>query len=288
MAAEHYNRVVHMVQAGEKVRMAVEVQTQFHDDLMAYNTIAEITGTDRKSESVMLGAHLDSAAGGTGGADNAAGVAVCLEAVRLIRALNLQPRRTIRIGLWSGEEQGLLGSKAYVARHLGYFTNRPVAKTLRSPSATGEPPASTRTNENRRTLVRHREYDRLSAYFNLDNGAGRIRGIYLQGNEPLRQIFRPWLEPLRALGAETITAANTGGTDHLSFDAIGLPGFQFIQDPIEYSRTYHTTMDVRERAPVADLQQAAIVMAVFVYNTAMADTRLPRKPLPEEPPSRRP
>ena len=287
LAAEHYNRLVHLIQAGEKVRLALEVQTQFHDDLMAYNTVAEIPGTDRKNEIVMLGAHLDSAPGGTGAADNGAGVAVCLEAVRLLQALQLKPRRTIRIGLWSGEEQGLLGSGDYVARHFGYFTNRVVATALSSSKDASQPTSGAGTNETRRVLVRQREYDRFSAYYNLDNGAGRIRGIHLQGNEPLRAVFRPWLEPLRELGAETITASNTGGTDHLTFDAIGLPGLQFIQDPLEYGRTYHTTMDVRERAPVADLQQAAIVLAAFVYDTAMADTKLPRKPLPENPPSRR-
>jgi len=288
LAAEHYNRLIHLLQAGEKVRLALEVQTQFHDDLMSYNTTAEIPGTDRKQEVVMLGAHLDSMAGGTGGADNGAGVVVCLEAVRLLKALDLKPRRTIRIGLWSGEEQGLLGSKAYVARHFGYFTNRPPVTQLRSPRDASEQPARTQTSGTRRVLERQREYERCSAYYNLDNGAGRIRGIYLQGNEALRPIFRAWLEPLRELGAETITASNTGGTDHLSFDAIGLPGFQFLQDPVEYGRTYHTTMDVRERALVADLQQAAIVMAAFVYQTAMLDEKLPRKSLPEEAPSRRP
>jgi hypothetical protein len=282
LAAEQYNRVVHMLQAGEKVRLAVEVQTQFHDhDLMCYNTLAELPGTDRRKETVMLGAHLDSLASGTGATDNAAGVAVCLEAVRLIKAVGLKPRRTIRVGLWSGEEQGLLGSKAYVAQHLGYYTNRTQDAVVRSPKEASRLPAQPSRSSGRRTLVKRADYGRFSAYYNLDNGAGRIRGIYLQGNETLRPIFRPWLDALRELRADTITAANTDGTDHLSFDSIGLPGFQFIQDPVEYWRSYHTSIDVRERAPVADLQQAAIVMATFAYQTAMSDQRLPRKPLQE-------
>lgn len=289
LAAEHYNRLVHLAQSGEKLKMALEVQTRFHDDLMCYNTIAEIPGTDLKDELVMLGAHIDSAPGGTGATDNAAGVAVCMEAVRLIQALKLQPRRTIRIGLWSGEEQGLLGSKAYVTRHFGYYTNLTNMPATQSPKGASQQPAGV-TNQPtvKRTLVKLAEYKKFSAYYNLDNGAGRVRGIYLQGNEALRPVFRPWLDPFRDLGAETITAANTGGTDHLSFDAIGLPGFQFIQDAVEYWRSYHTTIDVRERAPVEDLQQAAILMAAFTYNTAMRNEPLPRKPVEEETSGRRP
>ena len=283
LSAEQYNRLVRMIQAGERLKLAVEVQTQFHDqDLMAYNTVAEIPGTDLAREVVMLGAHLDSAPGGTGATDNAAGVAVCMEAARMIQALKLQPRRTIRIGLWSGEEQGLYGSRAYVARHFGYYTNEAAIQPARSPKdASQQPPATNRPSTQRR-LVRHDDYERFSAYYNLDNGAGRIRGIYLQGNEALHPVFRPWLDQLRELGAETITAADTGGTDHQSFDAVGVAGFEFIQDAVEYWRSYETTIDVRERAPTADLQQAAIIMAAFVYNTAMLDERLPRKPSEED------
>lgn len=278
LAAEQYNRLVRMIEAGEKVRLAIEVQTEFHDhDLMCYNTLAEIPGSDRRKEIVMLGAHLDSLASGTGASDNAAGVAVCLEAVRLIRALDLKPRRTIRIGLWTGEEQGYLGSRAYVARHLGYFNDRLMPGGSRSRGDESRRSASGEGSSGRRVLVRRPGHRHFSAYYNLDNGAGRIRGIYLQGNESLRAVFRPWLDDLRDLGAQTITAANTGGTDHIPFDEIGLPGFQFIQDPVEYWRSYHTSIDVRERAPVADLEQAAIVMATFVYRTAMLDERLPRK-----------
>jgi len=282
VAAEQYNRLVHMVEAGEKVRLAVEVQTQFHDhDPMCYNTVAEIPGTDRRKEIVMLGAHIDSIAGGTGATDNAAGVAVCLEAVRLIQSLDVKPRRTIRIGLWTGEEQGFLGSRAYVAEHLGQYTERSRPEAVRSPKDAAQRPGEASRPTTRRTLVKRPDYRHFSAYYNLDNGAGRIRGIYLQGNEALRPIFRPWLDALRDLGAHTITAANTGGTDHIPFDEIGLPGFQFIQDALEYWRSYHTSIDVRERASVPDLQQAAIVMATFVYQTAMLDEKLPRKPMQE-------
>jgi hypothetical protein len=288
LAAEQYNRLVHMIQAGERLKIALDVQTEFNDaDLMCYNTVAELPGTDLKKEVVMLGAHIDSIAGGTGATDNAAGVAVCMEAIRLIKAAKLQPRRTIRIGLWTGEEQGLNGSRAYVEKHFGYSSNAPARAPVRSPKLeSAQPPPRAEGSRPTRRLVKHKEYDRLSAYYNLDNGAGRIRGIYLQSNETLRPVFRPWLQALRDLGAETIAASDTGGTDHLSFDRISLPGFQFIQDPVEYWRSYHTTIDVRERAPVDDLQQAAIVMAAFVYRTAMLDERLPRKPFDTTGPQR--
>ena len=284
LAAEDYNRMVRMIQQGLKLKMAVDLQVQFcPDDLMAYNTVAEIPGTDLRKEIVMLGAHLDSWHAGTGATDNAVGVAAVMEAVRILKVLNLQPRRTIRVGLWSGEEQGLLGSKAYVARHFGYYTNAAPARALRAPkeqtddqpvaavSSTNSPPA--------RRLVRQGDYDKLSAYFNLDNGAGRIRGVYMQGNEAVRPLFRRWLEPFRDLDAETLTDANTTGTDHLSFDAIGLPGFQFLQDPLDYgSRTHHTNEDVLDRIQPEDLKQAAVILAAFAYDAAILDEKLPRKP----------
>jgi hypothetical protein len=284
LAAEDYNRMVRMIQQGLKLKMAVDLQVQFHsDDLMTYNTVAEIPGTDLKEEIVMLGAHLDSWHAGTGATDNGAGVAAVMEAARILRVLNLQPRRTIRLGLWSGEEQGLLGSKAYVARHFGYYTNAPATRPLRAPKEQPDDqpaPASSSTNSPPvRRLVRQPDYDRLSAYFNLDNGAGRIRGVYLQGNEALRPLFRRWLEPFRDLAAETLTVANTSGTDHLSFDAIGLPGFQFIQDPLDYgSRTHHTNEDVLDRIQPEDLKQAAVILAAFAYDAATLDQKLPRKP----------
>jgi Zn-dependent M28 family amino/carboxypeptidase len=277
-----------MIQQGEKVKMLVDLQVQFHEaDPMAYNTVAEIPGSDLKDELVMLGAHMDSWHSGTGATDNGAGVAVTMEAVRILRALDLQPRRTIRIGLWSGEEEGLLGSKAFVAKHFGYYTNITNAVVAKSPKddralLDTSAPSTNQTPRTTRKLIRHREYDKFSAYFNLDNGTGKIRGVYLQGNESVRPWFRRWLEPFRDLGAETLTLSNTGGTDHQSFDAIGLPGFQFIQDSIEYwTRTHHSNADVFDRIQAGDLKQASVIMASFVYEAAMADEKLPRKPLNE-------
>jgi hypothetical protein len=288
VAVEDYNRLVRMAQFGEKMKMAVDLKVKFYnDDLMCYNTVAEIPGTDLKNEVVMLGGHMDSWQSGTGATDNGAGVAAAMEAVRIIKALDLKPRRTIRIALWSGEEEGLLGSKAYVSKHFGYYTN--VTETdglaLKSPRAqSDEEPAATRAVSNRtrgnRKLIRGSEYEKLSAYFNLDNGGGKIRGIYMQGNEAVRPIFRKWLEPFRDLGAETLTPSNTGSTDHVSFDTIGLPGFQFIQDTLEYNtRTHHSNEDVFDRIQADDMKQASVLMAAFVYEAAMMDEKLPRKPV---------
>lgn len=265
VGVEQFNRMARMVEKGEPVKMNVQLATQFHsEDLNAYNTIAEIPGTDKKEEVVMIGAHLDSWHGGTGATDNAAGVAVVMEAVRIIKSLNLQPRRTIRVALWSGEEQGLLGSRAYVKQHFG--------ETIKEAKKDA-------TKTTAKTTIKP-EWHKLVAYYNLDNGAGKIRGVYMQGNEGVRPIFRPWLAPFRDLGATTLTLNNTGGTDHMAFDEVGLPGFQFIQDELEYStRTHHSTQDVFDRAPEGDMKQAATVMAAFTYQTAMRDQMLPRKPI---------
>jgi hypothetical protein len=294
LAPEDYNRLARMIQQGEKLKMAVDLKVKFNDDdLMAYNTVAEIPGTDLKDEIVMLGAHMDSWHSGTGATDNGAGVAATMEAVRIISALNLKPRRTIRIALWSGEEQGLYGSKAYVSEHFGYFTNEEravVAASSDKEAGSGESTSSSTNSEPRtesRKLVRGPEYDKLSIYFNLDNGAGKIRGVYLQGNEALRPIFRRWLEPFRDMGAETLTLSNTGSTDHMSYDAIGLPGLEFLQDPLDYmTRTHHSNEDVFDRIQSDDLKQAATIIAAFVYDAAMADEKMPRKPLVENPPRR--
>jgi Zn-dependent M28 family amino/carboxypeptidase len=269
-----------MLKANAPVTMAVNLEVQFHDeDLMGYNTVAEIPGTDLKDEVVMLGGHLDSWHGGTGATDNAAGVAVAMEAARIIQALGLKPRRTIRVALWSGEEQGLFGSRAYVREHFGEIAT-PTPQPTPLGAAEGGPAAQpTPTPQGR--LVTKPEYEKLSGYFNLDNGTGRIRGVYLQGNEGVRPIFRQWLQPFADLGAQTLSIANTGGTDHVPFDAVGLPGFQFIQDQIEYStRTHHSTQDLYDRIQANDMKQAATVMAAFVYQTAMRDGKLPRKPAP--------
>lgn len=270
VASEQYNRLARMIAAGERVQMNVRLDTQFVDnDLMAYNTVAEIPGTDKSDELVMVGAHMDSWHSGTGATDNGAGCAVAMEAVRILQTLNLKPRRTVRIALWSGEEQGLLGSQAFVAKHFGKTDESPDSNFMRMVSGGGAVPPKVTTGP---------EYDKLSAYYNLDNGTGKIRGVYLQGNESVRAIFREWLAPFREMGAQTLSISNTGGTDHLSFDAIGLPGFQFIQDEIEYeTRTHHSNQDVFDRAQEDDLKQAAVIMAAFIYNTAMRDEKLPRK-----------
>jgi hypothetical protein len=269
VAAEHYNRIVRMIQQGQKVRMAVNLTVEFQDkDMMGYNTVAEIPGTDLKDEIVMLGGHMDSWHAGTGATDNGAGVAVGMEAVRILQALKLQPRRTIRIALWSGEEEGLLGSRHYVMQHFGTLGDGTLDAFRFGNSGQGDPPK----------LNPKPDYEKFSAYFNLDNGTGKVRGVYLQGNEAVRPLFRRWLIPFREMGAATLSISNTGGTDHLSFDAIGLPGFQFIQDEIEYeTRTHHSNQDVFDRIQADDLKQAATVMAAFIYNTAMMDEKIPRK-----------
>ncbi len=257
VAIEHYWRVVRLLEKGIPVKLSINIQTRFFDDdSLGYNVIAEIPGSDKKlkNEIVMLGGHLDSWHAGTGATDNAAGCAVTMEAVRILKAIGVKPRRTIRIALWGGEEQGLLGSRGYVKKHFG------------------DP----------ETMELTPEHAKFSAYFNLDNGSGKIRGIYLQGNDAVRPIFEAYLKPFHDLGATTVTIRNTGGTDHLSFDAVGLPGFQFIQDPLDYfTRTHHTNMDVYDHAIKSDLMQASVIMASFVYHTAMRDAKIPRKPLPK-------
>jgi carboxypeptidase Q len=270
MASEDYNRLVRMIGFGEKPQMTVDIPAQYHDeDLMGYNTIAEIPGTDPalKDEVVMVGAHLDSWHASSGATDNAAGSAVAMEAARIILASGLKPRRTIRVALWSGEEQGLNGSEAYVLKHFGEMKGGGNRFTRMMGTATEKP-----------ELVKKADYEKLSAYYNLDNGTGKIRGIYTQSNSAVAPIFSAWLDPFKDSGATTLTLLNTGGTDHLSFDAVGLPGFQFIQDQVEYStRTHHSNQDNFDRLQAEDMKQAATVMAAFVYQTAMMDEKIPRK-----------
>lgn len=272
LATEDYNRLVRMIELGEKIQMSVNLQAEYQDkDLMGYNTIAEIPGTDPKlkDEVVMLGGHLDSWHSSTGATDNAAGCAVAMEAARIIMASGLKPRRTIRVALWSGEEQGLNGSEAYVAKHFGEMKGGGDRFARMTGNDTSKP-----------ELVKQADYEKLSAYYNLDNGTGRIRGVYMQSNPSVEAIFRAWLMPFADLGASTLTLLNTGGTDHLSFDAIGLPGFQFIQDEIEYdSRTHHSNQDNYDRLQADDMKQASTIMAAFVYQTAMMDGKIPRKPM---------
>jgi carboxypeptidase Q len=273
IAIEHYGRMARMLDRKEDVQLELNVQTRFHDeDATAYNTLAEIPGSDRSGQVVMLGAHMDSWHGGTGATDNGAGVVVAMEAMRILKALNVHPKRTIRIALWSGEEQGLLGSRAYVAQHFG--------SRAKPPESDSDLPSYLRPASGAVTVKP--DHAKLSAYFNIDNGTGKIRGIYAQENAAVIPIFEAWMQPLRDLGVTTITMRNTGGTDHLSFDEVGLPGFQFIQDEVEYeTRTHHTNMDVYERLQRADLMQASVVMAWFVYNAATRDAMMPRKPMPK-------
>ena len=280
---DHYNRLVRVLKAGERVKMAVNIEADFNDDdPMGYNTIAEIPGTDLREEVVMLGAHLDSWHTATGATDNAAGVGIMMEAVRIIRALKLQPRRTIRIALWSGEEQGLLGSRAYVREHFGPVAGSSVGASVR----TGVGASAVPSGAGLQTLAFKPEYEKFNVYFNADSGTGAVRGIYLQGNEALRPVFRQWLQPFREfkigdkdMSARTITVSNAGGSDFLSFDAIGLVGLDFLQDDIEYGRrTWHSSQDTYDRILADDVKQAATVVAAFIYNAAMTDQKLPRKP----------
>jgi hypothetical protein len=279
MAAEQYNRLARLLDREVDVELELDIRARFHDeDPTAYNTIAEIPGTDKRGEVVMLGAHLDSWHAGTGATDNAAGSAVAMEAVRILQALDVKPRRTIRIALWSGEEEGLLGSKAYVAEHFGTRTDTPDPSERDLPSFLRRDPTGPVTTKP--------DHARLSAYFNVDNGTGKIRGIYAERNAAVAPIFEAWLRPLHDLGATTVTLRHTGGTDHLPFDAVGLPAFQFIQDEADYeTRTHHTNLDVYDRLQKNDLMQAAVVLAAFTYDAAMRPERLPRRPLLRDAPA---
>jgi len=258
---EHYNRIYRLVSHKIPVKLDLEVKTEILQPQDSVNVIAEIPGGTKKGEIVMLGAHLDSWHGGTGATDNGAGSAVMIEAMRLLKTLNLKTDRTVRLALWGGEEEGLLGSKAYVKEHFA------------------DP----------ETMKLTAEHAKLDGYFNVDNGSGRIRGIYLQGNDMCRPIFEQWFSAFKDMDANAITIRDTGGTDHLSFDAVGLPGFQFIQDELEYSTlTHHSNMDVYDHASANDLKQAATIVAAFVYLTANRPEMLPRKPLPPPHPAPKP
>ena len=268
MAAEHYNRLARLLEDKQKVELELDVQATFHDqDLNAYNTVADIPGTDKAEEVVMLGAHLDSWHAGTGATDNAAGCAVAMEAVRILKALGVKPRRTVRIALWTGEEQGLIGSRSYVQEHLAarQVPSDPVERDLgfwRSRGPFTVKPA----------------HAKFSAYFNLDNGTGRIRGIWGQGNKGALPILERWGEPLKALGWKMASPRSVAATDHSSFDAVGLPGFQFIQERLEYnSRSHHSNMDTFDRVQKADAEQQGVVAALFAWQAANWAEKLPRK-----------
>ena len=258
VSREDYLKMMRLIQDHQKVELEMNIASTFYDkDLTGYNVIAEIPGTDPslKSEVVMIGGHLDSWAGGTGATDNAAGCIVMMEVMRILKTLDIHPKRTIRMALWGGEEQGLFGSFGYVKKHFG----DPVDMKLKP------------------------EQQKISAYYNLDNGSGKIRGIFTQGNEAVQPIFKTWLAPFADLGANGgVTLSNTGSTDHVSFDAVGIPAFQFIQDPLEYeTRTHHSNMDTYDHLSIEDLKQASIIVAAFVYNSSMRTEMIPRKPLPK-------
>jgi hypothetical protein len=260
LAVEHYNRMVRVLDKGVPVRVELDVQTRFHDetDMNGINTIADLPGSDLASEIVLLGAHLDSHPYATGATDNATGSAAVMEAVRIITAAGLKPRRTIRVALWGGEEQGLLGSRAYVRDHLADIE----------------------------TMTLKPEHARLSAYFNSDNGTGRVRGVWMQGNLAVQPVFEQWTAPLRDLGVTILAPRSVTSTDHVSFDRAGIPAFQFLVDRLEYnSRTHHSTMDVFDRVQRDDMVQHATVIAVFAYTAAMRDEKLPRKALPAPQPA---
>ncbi|HXU83335.1 MAG TPA: M20/M25/M40 family metallo-hydrolase [Polyangia bacterium] len=261
LAIEHYGRISRTLAHKRAVTIEMEARNEFLTaDLSSFNVIGEVPGSAH-NEVVMIGAHLDSWHAGTGATDNAAGSAVVMEAARILKATGLPLRRTVRVGLWSGEEEGLLGSRAYVKAHFA----------------------------DRTTMTLTPEHAGLSAYFNLDNGTGAIRGIYAQNDDAVVPIFEGWCAPLRSLGVTTVSPRNTGGTDHLAFDDVGLPGFQFIQDPVDYdSRTHHTNVDTFERLQPGDMMKNAVVLAAFAYQAAIRPGRLPRKPLPKPAPRRPP
>lgn len=255
VAIEHYGRIARTLEKNMPVTIEMDVKNTFHDDPQSFNVVAELPGSDpaKSSEVVMLGGHFDSWHGGTGATDNAAGSAVMMEAMRILKASGVKLRRTVRIGLWGGEEQGLHGSRAYVLSHFA----------------------------DRATMTLKPDHSKFAGYFNVDNGTGAIRGVYLQGNESVAPIFEAWMKPFNNIGMNTLTIRDTGGTDHQAFDAVGLPGFQFIQDPVEYdTRTHHSNMDTYERIQEEDMRKNAVIVAAFVYNTANRDEKLPRKPLP--------
>ena len=258
LSIEHYGRIVRMLDKHVPVALQMDIDNKFYDDdLTSFNIVAELPGLDKADEVVMLGAHFDSWQSGTGATDNAAGSAVVMEAMRILKTTGVKLRRTVRVALWGGEEQGLLGSKAYVKEHFA----------------------------NPETMELKPEHTKLAGYFNVDNGTGVIRGVYLQGNEASAPVFQSWMEPFRNLGMTTTAIRSVGGTDHLSFDAVGLPAFQFVQDPVEYeTRTHHSNQDLYERLQADDMMRNAVIVATFAYSAANRDDKLPRKPLPKPQP----
>jgi carboxypeptidase Q len=275
LSSENFGRVSRLLEHKVPVTISVNINTEFTGEHeQGYNTIAEIPGVDPnlKDQVVMVGGHLDSWIAGTGATDDGAGVIVAMEAMRILTALHTQPRRTIRIGLWTGEEQGEFGSLGYVHQHFGTVGLSTRPEQLAIPEFLREQVGP---------LTVKPEQALVSGYFNIDNGGGRLLGIYAENNAAMVPIFDQWMKPLNDLGVTTVSMRNSGSTDHESFNEVGIPGFQFIQDPRDYeTRTVHSNQDVYERLSPSDLKQAAVVEAIFVYNTAMRDQMLPRKPLP--------
>ena len=275
--AESYNRVLRLLEKDKQVELEIDIKADFLDEdpESAVNVLAEIPGSDKKDELVIVGAHLDSWHGGTGATDNAAGVAVAMEAMRLLKVIGFKPRRTISIGLWGGEEQGLLGSKAYVEK---WLASRPEPVDLKEkdlPSFLRKSPVA--------PLALKPRHGKVSVYFNLDEGSGKIRGIFTEGNAAVKPVFDAWLLPFHDMGAATVSLRKVQGSDHQSFDSVGVPGFHFMQDELDYeTRTHHTNLDVFDKVQKGDLMQASIIMASFIAHAANRDEMLPRKPLPHE------
>ena len=272
IAAEQYGRMARTLAKNIPVTIEADIKNTYYPNPAVFNVVGEIPGTDKADEVVLLGAHIDTWHAATGAADDGVGVAAMMEAVRILKATGVKLRRTVRVGFWEGEEQGLLGSREYVAAH--YATRQPLPGVQSTPGGgqRGGPQGPLETKP---------DYDKLSVYFNIDNGTGALRGVYLQGNDAVAPIFREWLEPFRSLGMTTLTTRNTGGTDHQSFDGVGLPGFQFIQDEIEYNVvTHHTNMDTYERLQPNDVIRMSTIVAGWAYLAANRDEKLPRKPMP--------
>jgi carboxypeptidase Q len=275
--AEQYGRMARMLQKNLTVTIEADIQNTYYPNPVMFNVVGEIPGTDKADEVVMLGAHFDSWHASTGATDNAAGSAAMIEAMRILKQSGLRLRRTVRIGLWTGEEQGLLGSAQYVSAHFGSRATLPSPPDQQPAAAGGRGGGRGALGP----LTLKPDHAKLAAYFNIDNGTGAIRGVYLQGNDAVAPIFREWMEPFRSLGMAFLTIRNTGGTDHQSYDRVGLPGFQFIQDDIEYNTmTHHTNLDSYERLQPGDMMKNATIAAAFAYLAANRDEMLPRKPLP--------
>lgn len=279
--AEQYGRMARTLAKNIPVTIEADIKNSYNPNPVMFNIVGEIPGTDKADEVVLIGGHFDTWHASTGATDNGAGTAAMMEAMRILKQTGVKLRRTVRIGLWTGEEQGLIGSREYVAAH---FATRGPAPAPAPGAAPAAPPEGQRGGGRggpQGPLELKPDHAKFSGYFNIDNGTGAIRGVYLQGNGAVAAIFREWMEPFRSMGMTTLTIRNTGGTDHQSFDGVGLPGFQFIQDEVEYNTmTHHTNLDSYERLQPSDMMKNATIAASFAYLAANRDEKLPRKPLP--------